>query len=143
MAISPTNLYLQRLMQNFLGDLKLFTTFYCDDIIVFSKTLDCWNHLKQVFERLRNVRLPINTSKYQFAKTNVNFVGNNISVDGIRPLKDRISALNNYPKPKTVQELHSFLGAVNFCRQYILKITWILKLFNNLYGEMDPNQLAY
>ena len=93
-------------MQKVLGHPKPFTTFYCDDIIVFSKNIDShWSHLRQFFEQLQDAGLPIITSKCKFAKTNVDYLGNNISVDGIRPLQDHVTALNNYLKPKTIREL--------------------------------------
>ena len=57
-------------------------------------------------------------------------------MESICPFKDRISALSNYPKPQTVKELQSFLGAVKFCRQYITKIEIILSPLNNLLKKL-------
>ena len=82
--------------------------------------------------------MPVNASKCQFAKTSVNLLGNNISIDGIHPLKDLISALTNYPRPQTIKELSSFLGAGNFCRQYVPKIAIILSPFNDLLKNLKP-----
>ena len=60
MYISPASFYLHKLMEN-VGDLKTFTTFYCDDIIVFSKMIeDHWLHLEKVFKQLHDAWLPIN-----------------------------------------------------------------------------------
>lgn len=45
------------------------------------------------------------------------FLGYQISKDGSAPLPDKVKALLEFGRPKSVQELRRFLGAVNFYRR--------------------------
>lgn len=40
---------------------------------------------------------------------------------GIRPLKNKVEAIVNFCKPRTIEELRRFLGMVNFYRSHIPK----------------------
>jgi hypothetical protein len=35
------------------------------------------------------------------------------------PLPQRVGVLRSYPQPRTVQDLHAFLGLFNFYRRYV------------------------
>ena len=51
----------------------------------------------------------------------VKFLGHKIS-EGIIPLSERVNAVSNFKKHKTVKELQKFLGMINFFyRQFIPK----------------------
>lgn len=39
--------------------------------------------------------------------------------NGTKPLEDRIEVIKNFQKPKTIQELHRFLGIINYYRRFI------------------------
>ena len=38
------------------------------------------------------------------------FLGHNISGDGIRPLPSKVDVINRFPRPTTVKQLQEFLG---------------------------------
>ena len=58
--------YFQELMTGVLKDFTFAIT-YLDDIIIFSKTAEeHLSHIKQVFEKLKNVHLSIKLSKCHF-----------------------------------------------------------------------------
>lgn len=71
----------QRLMNNVLGKLKNNIAFpYLDDIIIPSKTVDeGLNKLRQVLEKLREHNLTLKLSKCYFFKTEINYLGREIS----------------------------------------------------------------
>lgn len=93
---------------------------YIDDILVFSTSLDEHkHHLRQLFRRLSEHGLVVNSSKSVFGESTVTFLGYEVSKDGTRPLPERITALQNYPLPKTARELRRFLGMVNFYRRFL------------------------
>jgi len=50
-----------------------------------------------------------------------------VDQSGIRPLPARVAAIQDYPRPKTVQQLQSYLGMVNFYRRFIRGAAGVLK----------------
>lgn len=56
----------------------------------------------------------INPSKCVFAVEELEFLGYTINSKGILPIQDKVKAVLNFPKPRTVVELRRFLGMVNF-----------------------------
>ena len=64
LALAPA--YFQELMTGVLKDFTFAIT-YLDDIIIFSRMAEeCFSHIKQVFEKLRNAHLLMNLSKCHF-----------------------------------------------------------------------------
>lgn len=54
----------------------------------------------------------------------------------IKPDPDKIKAIKDFKLPKTIKELRSFLGLVNYCREYIQNYSQIAKpLFEILKGQ--------
>ncbi|CAH2101294.1 unnamed protein product [Euphydryas editha] len=97
-----------------------FVYAYVDDILVFSPDENQHaQHLKQLFERLAEYGVLINTGKCEFGKTVVTFLGHEVSANGIKPLQDKVRAIQEYPVPKTVKELRRFLGMINFYRRFV------------------------
>ena len=47
------------------------------------------------------------------------FFGNILTDNGIKPDPTKVEAIKNWPIPKTVKDLQSFLGAVNFLGKFI------------------------
>ena len=111
----------QLLMDKVLHGLKFQSVLcYLDDILIFSETFESHlNDLKEVFSRLREAGLKLGPSKCRFAKQKCNFLGHEISKDGIRPPAERITAIENYPPPKNLKELRRLLGLFNWFKKFI------------------------
>lgn len=93
---------------------------YLDDILVASSTAA--QHvidLREVFERLRKFGLIINAEKCHFARSEVQFLGHEITKDAIKPLSSKVEAIDNFPRPSTRKELRRFLGMMNFYRRFL------------------------
>ena len=109
----------QRFVDEMLRGLD-FTYAYLDDFLVFSKDRKSHElHLRQLFTRLREYGMVINSSKCVFGVPEVNFLGYHISSKGTRPLPSKVEAIQNCPAPKTVRELRRFLGMLNFYRRFV------------------------
>ena len=85
-----------------------------DDIIAASRTWD--EHVKdveKVLERCRQHGITISEKKFNFGQRKVTFLGVELSADGIAADTRKISAIQEFPSPKNLTELKSFLGLAN------------------------------
>ena len=80
-----------------------------DDVVIFSasfaehKTL-----LRRIFDRLRESGIQLKPSKCLFARNLANFLGYELSSDGIKAQRRLTEAISNYESPKSVKELKQF-----------------------------------
>ena len=106
---------------------------YIDDIMIFSESEeDHWKHLSEVFNRLEHFGLILNKDKCVFAVMEVDFLGHRVDSQGVRPLETKVSAIRDFPKPRTVKDLRKFLGAINFYRSFIPNAGGILQPLDSL-----------
>ena len=111
----------QRLMNRvFAAHLGDFICVYLDDILVFSRTLDeHWIHLRQALERLREAKLFGRLHKCEFVKERVDYLGFEVSPEGIHASPDKVKAVIEWPTPKDIHDLRSFLGLASYYRKFI------------------------
>ena len=98
----------------------MFMVIYIDDILIFSKSdeehVGHVQHVQHVLEKLHQNKLFAKLSKCDFAKDKVDYLGHAVSTQGIHPDPKKMSAIKDWPRPKSVHELQHFLGMVNFYR---------------------------
>ena len=93
---------------------------YLDDVIVYSDTIENHRkHLEHVFELLRKEGLKIKPSKCEFARQEIVYLGHIITRKGISPNPAKIKDVANYPIPKDVKQLRTFLGLANYYRRFV------------------------
>ena len=93
---------------------------YIDDIIIFSKSVeDHLVHLEEVFRRLREANVKLNPKKCSFVKQEVEYLGHVVSPEGIKPNPDKICVVRDFPVPKNVKELRTFMGLANYYRRFV------------------------
>ena len=111
----------QRLMNKILKPVLYETALvYLDDIIVFSKTIDEHiDSLEQVFKLLASAGLKLKLKKCEFLKNKINFLGHIVSSEGVMPDDKKINSILEYPVPKNVKELLSFIGLASYYRKFI------------------------
>ena len=96
-------------------------TAWLDDIIVVTRGSK-EQHKKElvdVLTRLENAGYKLSESKSELFKTEIEWIGHKIDQSGIRPLKDKLSAIKNLKEPNNEKELRSFLGAIQYMSKYI------------------------
>ncbi|KAG1536699.1 hypothetical protein G6F49_012934 [Rhizopus delemar] len=100
--------------------LDLFVVVYLDDILIYSENLtDHYNHVNLVLEKLRGAGLYAKAEKCEFDVTEVEFLGFKISPKGIFMDQSKVSAITNWPTPRSVHDIQVFLGFSNFYRRFI------------------------
>ena len=112
------------LVANLINGLESSVFAYLDDFLVFSESFEeHLEHLTQLLERINNFGLFLNTKKCKFAQEHVQFVGWSISSTGVRPLNNKVEAITELNRPRTITELRSFLGSVNFYRNFVPNVS--------------------
>lgn len=126
----------QRFMNSIFGDLP-FVFVYIDDILIASRTPEeHQTHIKIVFQRLSENGLAINIAKSEFKVTELTFLGHKVTSDGLFPLRDKIEAVQSFPRPTSKRQLRRFLGLVGFYRIFHRQIAPVLKpLYSLLTGK--------
>jgi hypothetical protein len=76
-------------------------------------------HLKQVFEILREYNLYAKLSKCDFFTSRVEFLGHVISDEGISIDPKKVTAVAEWPVPKDKTEVRSFLGVASYYRRFV------------------------
>ncbi len=110
-------IHLQRLLFGLLGT---FCQVYLDDILIYSPNLTThYSHLESVLKRLHDDNLRLSAHKCEIAKSSIRYLGFVLSADGILPDPDKTSALRKIKKLRTVKELRSFLGLVQFYSAHV------------------------
>ena len=61
----------------------------------------------------------VNRAKCVLAQTSLEFLGYKVDTTGISPLPERVVAIKAAKTPKTVKDLQSFLGMLNYYRKFI------------------------
>ena len=131
----------QCLMESCLGEMHLkWCIIYLDDITVFfSKTCEeCIERLRGVFEKLSAAGLRLKPSKCEFFKSSITYLGHIVSKDGIETEKKKVIAIQEWLIPKTVPEVHSFLGFMNYYHKFIPNMLRLHNLLISWYLERMP-----
>lgn len=111
----------ERLMEKVLHGLSWKVCLvYLDDIIVFSKDFQGQlENLRKVFERLKFANLKLSPKKCCLFQSKVSFLGHIVSKDGVSTDPEKIKAVQEWPVPKNVKDVRSFLGLTSYYRRFI------------------------
>ena len=131
----------QRLMDTVCRGLT-FLYVYLDDILIFSKSKEeHLDHLKQLFERLQSHGLIISPQKCKFGVSQIEFLGHMVDDKGVRPLPEKVQAITAYPKPKSVKEMQTYLGMINFYHRFLPSAASVLRpLYASVSGKTKSIQ---
>ena len=122
----------QRFIDNILQDLP-FAYAYLDDLLIASKSeAEHAEHLRIVLERLHQHGVTINASKSVFGQSTITFIGHELSSTGVRPLANKIEAIQSYPLPQDICSLRKFLGMLNFYHRFVPQIATLQAPLNDL-----------
>ena len=125
----------QAMMNEIFADMEDIVVVYIDDLLIFTKTDNQEEHDKIVLEVLRRLEehdLFVKPAKCSFRVKEVEFLGMTVSAEGIKMNDDKVKAILEWPTPKTVRGVRSFLGLANFYRRFIKDYAQVARPLNNL-----------
>lgn len=111
----------QRTINKILKEAKIkYAIVYMDDILIPSKDFDeGLSRLEEVLQLLREGGLTLKLSKCHFFLDTVDFLGFDVSANGIRPGSRKSEAVSKFPRPTNQHEVRQFLGLSGFFRRFI------------------------
>ena len=128
--------YFQELMTGVLKDLP-FAMAYLDNIIIYSSTPEeHLEHIRTVFEKLRDAQLSMKLSKCHFFTKEIKYLGHILGKEGIKPVPAKTEAIKIMHPPVNPKQVHAFLGLVGYYRKFIRNFAKIAKPLTML-TQMD------
>ena len=106
---------------------------YMDDILIFAQMKEELEKItKEVLQVLQENDLYLKPEKCEFAQEKLNYLGFIIEEGKISMDPTKIQGLKEWPEPKMLKQLWSFLGFGNFYRRFIKRYSDITRPLNFL-----------
>jgi hypothetical protein len=130
----------QRVMDAMLVGLRdVEVLVYLDDLLIFSDTIeDHVRRMRLVFDRVREANIKLNIAKCTFAVPEVVYLGHVANKNGVAPDPSKVSAIRNFPRPRTVKDVRSFLGLSRYYRVFIQNYAAMSRPLTQLTKKNDP-----
>ena len=137
-GLSQAPAYFQRLINEVIKGLP-FAFGYLDDVLIHSPDIETHlQHIRILFQRLREADLKLKDSKCNYFKTHVQYLGHLVSGRGIKPLPEKLESVKKMPAPTTPKEMKQFLGLVGYYRKFIPRFADIARPMTNLTKQDVP-----
>ncbi|KAG5726354.1 hypothetical protein E4T56_gene18912 [Termitomyces sp. T112] len=130
--------------QYFMNDIfhdmnNVFVIVYLDDILIYSNLpVEHSEHVRHVLERLQEYHLHTKPEKCSFHTVEVKYLGVIVTPNSVRMDPSKVDAILNWPSPRNIKEVQSFLGFANFYRCFIDNYSGITKPLNQLTRKDTP-----
>jgi hypothetical protein len=113
--------------------LDKFVIVFLDDILVYSKTEEEHEqHLRMVLQVLREHQLYEKLGKCSFYQRQIHYLGHIISEEGISMDSEKVKAIQEWPTPRNVTEVRSFMGLAGYYRRFIAGFSRITHAITSL-----------
>ncbi|KAL0901956.1 hypothetical protein ABMA27_007099 [Loxostege sticticalis] len=109
----------QKILEEMLSGLEGVMNFI-DDILVYGENEGQHDErLSKVLKVLKENNVLLNEAKCVYKVQKINFLGHELTLDGAKPLGKYIKSIAEFRAPKTIEELQSFLGLVNYINKWL------------------------
>jgi len=141
----------QRFMNDMFSDLlDVCIVVYLDDILIYSDDImQHQSHVKEVLKRLQKAGLYVKAEKCEFHSDSVEYLGYVLSPSGLTMSDTKVKTIQEWPEPKKMKDIQSFLGFTNFYRRFIFNYSDIvipltcLTRKNTLWNFDDDRRIAF
>ena len=112
---------------------------YLDDVAVFSSNMaEHLMHIDEIFQRFRAAKLRLNPKKCKFALSEIKFLRHIINKNGISIDHSKDAVILDFPRPKNVKQVRSFIGVCTYWKRYIKDFAKIINPLNKLLRKSVP-----
>ena len=94
-------------------------TQFVDDIAIYSDDEYHLDYVEFIFKLLEKHNLSLRADKCQIGRRSLEYLGVNLSADGLRVSPDKVKALHEAPRPRDVKGVKRLMGQLNFHRAWI------------------------
>lgn len=116
---------------------------FIDDIVVYGGNEEEFlANLQEVLERLKTFRFRVKRSKCFLGATSVEYLGHVVNGDGITLSDSRRQGLLSLQAPTSKAQLRSFLGLVNYFRDFVPRYATVAKPLTTLLSKSQHWQWA-
>lgn len=124
----------QRIMNQVLGPMRHKEALaYLDDIIIPSDSIDSGiKKLAAVLDLFSKAGLTLKLSKCTFFSSSVDYLGFEVTSEGIRPGSRKVEAVEHFPVPLNQHNVRQFLGLASFFRRFVPHFSVIAKPLTSL-----------
>ena len=114
-----------------------------DNCILFTPSKESHiNKLEDKLSALLKNRLKVSPKKCQLFKTSLQYIGNEIFIENkkvcIKPLRNRLEAIQKLQPPRTTKGCRGFTGVVNFLSMFCPELQKLLKPIYDLTRKGRP-----
>eukprot|EP00253_Pinus_taeda_P035941 PITA_35941 len=100
--------------------LDKFVLIFIDDILIYSRSHEEHKkHLRMVLQTLREHQLYAKFSKCDFFREEIQYLGHVITKEGIAVDPEKIKMIMEWPIPKDVADIRSFMGLAGYYRRFV------------------------
>jgi hypothetical protein len=113
--------------------LDKFVIVFLENILVYSKIEEEHEqHLRMVLQVLREHQLYAKLSKCSFYQRQIHYLGHIISEEGILVDLEKVQAIREWPAPRNVTKVRSFMGLEGYYRRFMVGFSRIAHSITSL-----------
>jgi hypothetical protein len=128
---APT--HFQQMVEQVVGEVIKFTRVYVDNFLIHSELVkEHVEHLLIIIQSLTEAGFRLNVEKYRLGYRKMKFMGNIIDGETRTLEKKKVESIQGIQRLKSGKQVESFLGLLNFLRDYILMYSDLVGLLEGL-----------
>ena len=143
-GISPAGEIFQQRLDQAIDDLEGVRT-VADDILITGNgatleeaTADHDLKIKRLFERCRAKQIKLNSSKIEFKKTSMPYIGHILTPDGVKADPAKVKAILEMKQPSDVAGVRRILGTVNYLAKFLPHLSQVSEPLRQLTKKDHP-----
>ena len=120
--------------------LDIFVSAYLNNILIYTKSTlkEHIQEVKKVFKVLQDADIRLRPDKCKFHVKTVKFLGSIITTDGIQMDDKKVKAIREWPEPRNLRDVQTFLGFANFYRRFIQRYSQICTPLTKMTKKEQP-----